>query len=177
MDEVTSAYSKYARQGGEGKSNYKRAQSWGYDTEIPELFDAACGGGCPLRLPGAPKLGERVLDLGCGGGHDVVLASKMVGPTGKVYGIDVTEAMLDQTRKNLKWAESPVELILGPIDSKIQVPRVDVVMSNGAFNLTFDKEAAFRTAFRALNAGGRFLLCDVCEIPAVGERSGGTWAN
>ena len=110
---MRASYDAFASQDGDGLDNLKcRASSWGYDDEflsslgIPlgddaaALFRGACGGGCPLRLPGSPRPGESVLDLGCGFGHDVVLASRMVGRRGRVIGVDCTPGMLDAAAGN-----------------------------------------------------------------------------
>jgi arsenite methyltransferase len=191
IETVQSRYSQCAADGAEGAGfeNFEAVQSWGYDEEFlnscgmllsdesTALFYAACGGGCPLRLPGpAPAKGETVVDLGCGAGHDLVLASRMVGPSGAVLGVDLTAGMLDAARRNVdlyndcfpeqQCAAAPVDLQCASLESSDcgRENYADVCISNGVFNLTKDKRAAFATAFRTLKPGGRFLLSDVCHV-------------
>ena len=191
---VDKAYSGYLANGGDGKDNLcRRAAGWGYTKELLSslglagsdgLFEAACGGGCPLRLKGQrpPARGECVMDLGCGGGHDVVLASRMVGASGSVIGVDLTEPMLKRARQNVAtWNARAVDagrvhLLRGAIDGADQLAGVvaegaaDLVISNGVFNLTNDKPAAFRAAFRVCRPGGRFHLSGiVAGLCAVGR--------
>ncbi|KAJ8604312.1 hypothetical protein CTAYLR_002557 [Chrysophaeum taylorii] len=172
---VAASYDKYIRAGGEGPGNYeKRVASWGYDPpflarcgieEAADFLSEACGGGCPLRLD-EPRPGETVLDLGCGSGHDLVIASRLVGPKGRVYGVDLSPEMVDAARRKLDAYSAQGELLQGAIDDDtLDLPPADVCVSNGVFNLCFDKSKAFATAFRALKPGGRFLLADVCEVP------------
>ena len=142
---------------------------------------ASLGCGNPTALAKL-KPGEIVLDLGSGGGIDVLLSAKRVGPTGKAYGVDMTDEMLALARENQKKAGvQNVEFLKGTIEN-IPLPEnsVDVIISNCVINLSGDKDRVIREAFRVLKPGGRFAVSDVIvrgEVPADIRKSMELWVG
>src|SRR5438876_8233292 len=150
--------------------------------QIPEeALKASLGCGNPTALAELSP-GEVVLDLGSGGGIDVLLSAKRVGPTGKAYGVDMTDEMLALARENQQKAGATnVEFLKGAIES-IPLPdsSVDVVISNCVINLSVDKDAVLREAFRVLKPGGRFAVSDVVirgHVPDDIRRSLELWVG
>lgn len=151
--------------------------------EIEGLPDAAkaasLGCGNPTALAQLNP-GEHVLDLGSGGGIDVLLSARRVGPTGKAYGLDMTDDMLALARENQhKSGLENVEFLKGEIES-IPLPdnSVDVIISNCVINLSSDKDRVLREAFRVLRPGGRFAVSDVVvrgPVPAEIRRNVELW--
>ncbi|CAN5514990.1 hypothetical protein BH23CHL2_BH23CHL2_18570 [soil metagenome] len=126
--------------------------------------------------------GETVLDLGSGAGFDCILAARQVGPTGKVIGIDMTEAMLDKARANARaLGLEHVEYRRGLIEElPVEDASIDVVISNGVINLSPDKEKVFAEAYRVLKPGGRLQIADIIvgrEVPESARNNIDLWTG
>lgn len=149
---------------------------------LPEsALRASLGCGNPTALAQL-KPGETVLDLGSGGGIDVLLSARRVGPQGKAYGLDMTDEMLTLANENkTKSGLTNVEFLRGEIES-IPLPdnSVDVIVSNCVINLSADKDQVLREAYRVLKPGGRFAVSDVVvrgEVPPEIRRSMELWVG
>jgi SAM-dependent methyltransferase len=179
---------------GEGNGCCGSSDSDGCDPITSDLYDAAQTGELPETAVAASfgcgnptalaelKAGETVLDLGSGGGIDVLLSAKRVGTTGKAYGLDMTDEMLALAEENRrKSGLTNVEFLKGEIES-IPLPdnSVDVIISNCVINLSGDKDKVFRECLRVLKPSGRFAVSDVVvrgDVPSEVRKSMELWVG
>ena len=162
------------------------AKKLGYDLcEVDALPSAVtesfCGVGNPFLL-GQPLPDHRVLDLGCGAGFDTLLAAQMVGPNGKVIGVDMTPQMIVKARNNAEiLGLTNVEFVLGEIeDLPLPDASFDLVISNGVFNLCPDKPRVLSEVFQVLKPGGRLQMADILlELHVTPQEvaSKGSWSD
>jgi len=139
-------------------------------TSVPDGANLGLGCGNPVALASL-KEGETVLDLGSGAGFDCFLASKKVGPTGKVIGVDMTPEMLDRARENARKGEyKNVDFRLGEIENlPVADNSVDAIISNCVINLSVDKPRVFAEGYRVLKTGGRVMVSDIVLLQALPE--------
>ena len=199
-EEVRASYGAAAQRAVEGKQascgcgTSCDAKGAGWDPITSDLYEAGQTQGIPAEALlaslgcGNPTAlatlspGETVLDLGSGGGIDVLLSAQRVGPTGKAYGLDLTDEMLKLARENQrKSGLTNVEFLRGEIEN-IPLPSesVDVIISNCVINLSADKARVIREAHRVLNPGGRFAVSDVVlrgDLPEPVLKSVGLWTG
>lgn len=174
----------------EGKFQYPTGKdgvkALGYDPAViesahPRFFESSCGVGNPFSL-GAIRHGAVLLDFGCGAGFDLFVASRLVGESGSVYGIDLTEDMVSRAHENLTLA-GITNFEIKKVDSEI-IPYgdhfFDVVISNGVINLSARKETSFKEIYRVLKPAGRLQFADIVvekELPASLAGSPEAWSQ
>lgn len=161
------------------------AETLGYDQNLinsapKELSALFCGVGCPFTI-GKIKREETVLDIGCGGGFDMFCSSELVGPKGKVFGLDLSIEMLEKAKENLALAGVSNATFQTGSSEKLPFKNntFDVVTSNGVFNLSPEKEKTYSEIFRVLKPGGRLQFADMVlkEGLPPGELSAEAWSH
>jgi SAM-dependent methyltransferase len=180
-DAVRDAYSEISAGGGEAVAN--RLYSPEELAQVPPgAIEWALGVGNPVRFAFLEQ-GQRVLDVGCGGGIDTILAARQVGPAGRAIGLDILEEMCDRGRRHAEEAgvESWTEFHQGEMEA-IPLPdrSVDVVISNGVLNLSARKSRALAEIYRILVPGGRICLADLTvegELPPEVANDQSAWAG
>ncbi len=189
QEAVRKKYAEVSRSA-EGKFQYPTgkagAMALGYNLaavgEIPdEVLDTFCGVGNPFSL-GAINPGEAILDVGCGAGFDLIVASRLVGPTGQVCGIDLTPEMVERAQKNLRRCgvlNGQVQLA-GSEEIPYPDSTFDVVISNGVLNLSPLKEKSYHEISRVLKPNGRLQFADIIlrgDLPAEIANSLDAWSE
>lgn len=174
----------------EGKFQYPTGRAGvgalGYDPSLlgdlpDELVESFCGVGNPFSL-GSIKLGETILDVGCGAGFDLIIASRLVGPTGQVSGVDLTPEMVERARTNFGKAgvsKGQVHCV-GSEAIPYADSTFDVVISNGVLNLSPEKERSFGEIYRVLKPNGRLQFADIVlkeDLPAEVANSLEAWSD
>ena len=162
------------------------AKTLGYDAQVidslpPSVTESFCGVGNPLR-PAELQPNQTVLDLGSGSGLDSILAARSVGPTGKVIGVDMTEAMIAKARHNVEMLGlKNVQFVHCSIDElSLENESIDVAISNGVINLCPDKPKVFSEIYRVLRSGSRLQMADILlheDVTPAEVAEKGTWSD
>jgi arsenite methyltransferase len=188
--EIQSVYARVATDPS-GEFHFHRGPSYaadmlGYDATtlaaLPVDATASFAGVANPHRIAVLTPGATVVDVGCGGGMDLLLAATAVGPTGKAIGVDMTEAMADRARAAARTLDlDQVEVRIGDaLDLPVESESVDVVISNGVLNLAPDKRRAYAEVFRILRPGGQFLYSDIViasELPESVRRDIDLWTG